>query len=134
RRTGLLASGALALCAGNLRRRTTGQSGSPWQGLPRRMTRTRPWRRALAAVLMTAAVAPATAAAPRVASYGLCADQMALMLADRAQIAAVSDQATSPLSHYADRAKGLPVTRGSAEEIIASGAQVFLTSDNLNPY
>ena len=98
------------------------------------MTRTRPWRRALAAVLMTAAVAPATAAAPRVASYGLCADQMALMLADRAQIAAVSDQATSPLSHYADRAKGLPVTRGAAEEIIASGAQVFLTSDNLNPY
>ena len=98
------------------------------------MTRTRPWRRALAAVLMTATVAPATAAAPRVASYGLCADQMALMLADRAQIAAVSDQATTPLSHYADRAKGLPVTRGSAEEIIASGAQVFLTSDSLNPY
>lgn len=98
------------------------------------MTRTRPWRRALAAMLMTAAVAPATAVPPRVASYGLCADQMALMLADRAQIAAVSDQATSPLSHYADRAKGLPVTRGAAEEIIASGAQVFLTSDNLNPY
>lgn len=98
------------------------------------MTRTCPWRSALATVLITAAAAPATAAAPRVASYGLCADQMALMLADRAQIAAVSDQATSPLSHYADRAKGLPVTRGSAEEIIASGAQVFLTSDNLNPY
>lgn len=98
------------------------------------MTRTRPWRRALAAMLMAIAVAPATAVPPRVASYGLCADQMALMLADRSQIAAVSDQATSPLSHYADRARGLPVTRGSAEEIIASGAQVFLTSDRINPW
>ena len=98
------------------------------------MTRARLWRSAVAVLLVTAAVAPATAAVPRVASYGLCADQMALMLADRDQIVAVSDQATGPLSHYAARAKGLPVTRGSAEEIIASGAQVFLTSDNLNPY
>lgn len=97
------------------------------------MTLSRPWSSALAVVVIAAAVAPATAA-PRVASYGLCADQMALMLADRAQIAAVSDQATSPLSHYAVQAKGLPVTRGSAEEIIASGAQVFLISDRITPY
>ena len=74
----------------------------------------------------------AIAAPVRVASYGLCADQMVLMLAPREQIAAVSPQATGPLSHYAARARGIPATRGSAEEILASGARLLVTSDMMD--
>lgn len=106
------------------------------------MRRFLPWNailRGLAVAVISAATAPAAEATapgplPRVASHGLCADQMALMLADRNQIVAVSDQATGPLSHFAKRADGVPVTWGSAEEIIASGAQVFLTSDKVDLY
>lgn len=71
-------------------------------------------------------------AAPRVASAGLCADQMVLMLADRGQIASVSEQASGPLSVYANRAEGLPINRGAAEEIIASRTQVYLYSDKMD--
>ena len=81
---------------------------------------------------LLALVMPATARPlPRVASFGLCADQMVLMLADRAQIASVSDQASGPLSAFAARARGIPVNRGSAEEVIAAGAKVLIYSDSL---
>ena len=69
---------------------------------------------------------------PRVASFGLCADQMLLMLADPGQIVSVSDQATGPLSVYRDRARAFPQNRGSAEEVIASGATLLLYSDTMN--
>lgn len=84
---------------------------------------------ALAALL----AAPAGAAPlPRAASFGLCADQMLLMLGDRAQIASVSAQATGPLSFYAERARDFPANRGTAEEIIASGAKLLLVSDAMD--
>ena len=91
----------------------------------------------LAALMLMGALiaAPATAAGrplPRVASFGLCADQMLLMMAAPGQIASVSDQATGPLSVYADRARAFPANRGSAEEVIASGATVLLHSDAMN--
>lgn len=91
----------------------------------------RRWLAALA-LLPTALCAAGPGAArplPRVASFGLCADQMLLMLAAPAQIASVSAQATGPLSFYAQRARAFPANRGSAEEVIASHAQVLLVSD-----
>ncbi|WP_324741144.1 ABC transporter substrate-binding protein [Tsuneonella sp. CC-YZS046] len=92
-------------------------------------------RRALAFMTAAAfAAVPASAARPlpRAASFGLCADQMLLMLGDRAQIASVSAQATGPLSFYAGRARGFPANRGAAEEIIASGAKLLLVSDAMD--
>lgn len=66
---------------------------------------------------------------PKAASFGLCADQMLMMLADPRQIASLSAQATGPLSAYASEAKAYPANRGSAEEVIASGAKLLLQSD-----
>lgn len=66
---------------------------------------------------------------PKAASFGLCADQMLMMLADPRQIASLSAQATGPLSAYASKAKAYPANRGSAEEVIASGARLLLQSD-----
>ena len=85
----------------------------------------------LAALLAGGPVAarPATPALPRVASFGLCADQMLLMLGAPSQIASVSAQATGPLSFYARQARAFPANRGSAEEVIASGAKILLISD-----
>lgn len=86
----------------------------------------------LALLLLAVPLSAATAALPRVASLGLCADQMLLILAEPGQIASVSVQATGPLSVYADRARAFPVNRGSAEEVIASGATMVLYSDAMN--
>lgn len=50
----------------------------------------------------------------------MCADQLLLVLARREQIAALSWNAPrASMSYYADRARGLAVTRGSAEDVIA---------------
>lgn len=84
---------------------------------------------ALAALL---AVPAGAAPLPRAASFGLCADQMLLMLGDSAQIASVSAQATGPLSFHARRARDFPANRGTAEEIIASGARLLLVSDAMD--
>jgi iron complex transport system substrate-binding protein len=73
--------------------------------------------------------AKAHAERPKAASFGLCADQMLMMLADPRQIASLSAQATGPLSAYASKAKAYPTNRGSAEEVIASGAKLLLQSD-----
>jgi iron complex transport system substrate-binding protein len=69
------------------------------------------------------------AAQPKAASFGLCADQMLMMLADPRQITSLSAQAIGPLSAYARQAKAFPANRGSAEEVIASGAKLLLQSD-----
>lgn len=66
---------------------------------------------------------------PKVASFGLCADQMLMMLAAPRQITSLSAQATGPLSAYPAKARAYPANRGSAEEVIASGAKLLLQSD-----
>lgn len=71
----------------------------------------------------------AQSAQPKAASFGLCADQMLMLLADPRQITSLSAQATGPLSAYAKRAMRYPANRGSAEEVIASGAKLLLQSD-----
>ncbi len=56
----------------------------------------------------------------RVVSMNLCADELVLRLADRDQVAAVTFLARDPGgSTVAERAAGVPLTRGLSEEIIA---------------
>jgi iron complex transport system substrate-binding protein len=77
-------------------------------------------RRAAAVVFGLVAAAPALAAPERVASIQLCGDQLALALADSAQIASLSWHAADPVQSYmAEKAKGLPQNYGTAEEVIA---------------
>ncbi len=56
----------------------------------------------------------------RIVSLNLCADQYLLALADRAQIAGLTRNATDPaLSAAAAQARGLHIMRKSAEEVLA---------------
>ena len=70
---------------------------------------------------MASAAWGAGAAKPkRIASLGLCADQFVLGMVEPERIVALSPYAADPgLSLFHDRARGLPTTRGSAEELIA---------------
>lgn len=69
-----------------------------------------------------AARADRPGAAPRrVVSLNLCSDQLVLALADRSQIAGLTPNARDPaMSAEAARARGLPLLKGSAEEILAT--------------
>lgn len=79
----------------------------------------------LAAVCGVSASSPpvsrgAVAAPKRIVSLNLCADQLVLALADREQIVGLTRYAADPaMSAEAVRAKGLPILRGAAEEIMA---------------
>lgn len=80
--------------------------------MPRRLTML------LTAVMMLAAP-PAAAAPQRVVSLNLCVDQYLLALADRAQIAALTNFVGDPtMSAAAAQAEGIPQIRGAAEEVI----------------
>lgn len=80
-------------------------------------TRFRCWWSAL----LLLAAAPAAARAPqRVVSLNLCADQLLLAVADRAQIAGLTPNAPKPqLSAAAAQVAGLPVLGESAEQVLA---------------
>lgn len=63
---------------------------------------------------------PAYAERPqRIVSLDYCADQFVLALADRRQIAALSRGALRDDSYFRERARGLPRTRGTLEEVLA---------------
>lgn len=72
---------------------------------------------ALCAFLMF--VGFAEAAPRRIVSLDYCADQFVLALADRAQIAALSRGALRDDSYLRDRARGLPRTRDTLEEVLS---------------
>ena len=58
--------------------------------------------------------------ARRIVSSNLCADRLVLQLADRENVVSVSHFAADPASStVAEAASGIPVNRGSAEDIIA---------------
>jgi iron complex transport system substrate-binding protein len=87
----------------------------------------------LAAILMSAgALAEPAAAAPaaaprRIVSFNICADQLVLALADRAQIAGLSPYADDPkLSALADAARGLRQLDWQAESVIALDPDLVL--------
>lgn len=76
---------------------------------------------ALAIGAVSAAPSKTRARAPeRIVSLNLCADQYVLALADRGQIAGLTRNATDrAMSAAADQARGLPILKGSAEEVLA---------------
>jgi iron complex transport system substrate-binding protein len=76
------------------------------------------------AASLWAASAPPPAKAPmvprRIVSINLCADQLVLALADREQIAGLTENATdAEMSGEAVKARGLPLLSNSAEQILA---------------
>ena len=84
-------------------------------------------------VCVAAWSAPAPAGVPlkrapqRIVSLNLCADQLVMALADRSQIAGLTRYAADPqMSAAASSAKGLPILRGSAEEIMAIGPDLVI--------
>ncbi len=76
----------------------------------------------LAFAVLTGAATPEAAsadAARRIVSLNLCTDELLLRLADRSEIASVTHLAADPgISTVADKATGLALNRGQAEEII----------------
>ncbi len=77
----------------------------------------RPILIALAALLLPAA---APAKPRRIVSLDLCADQLLVALADRGQVAALTEWARDPnLSAIAAEARAWPFTRRGAEEVMA---------------
>ncbi len=64
-----------------------------------------------------------------VVSLNLCADQLLLALADRRQIAGVTVYAADPgMSAAAGAARGLPTTRGTAEELLTLRPDLVLVA------
>jgi iron complex transport system substrate-binding protein len=73
---------------------------------------------ALAGCAAGASAAEGQDAPARVVSMNVCTDQLALLIAAPGQIAALSHFATDPeMSVLADQARGIPQTRGRAEDI-----------------
>ena len=91
-------------------------------------------RRRLLTILITAAAgASAAAAAPRpparIVSLNLCADQYLLALADPAQIVALTRFARDPnMSAAANAARTIPVSRGSAEDVLMLRPDLVISS------
>lgn len=83
----------------------------------------------LAILLLGAAPTPTPR---RIVSMNLCADQYLLALADRDQIAALTRLARDPeMSQMAAKAKGMPYTRGSAEEVLALNPDLIIGAPSL---
>lgn len=86
-------------------------------------------RRAL--ILALAMLPLSVQAADRVASAGLCADQLVVPLVGRDRIVGVSPEAASAaVSPVAEAARGLPVLHASAEALVLAGADIVV----LNTY
>ncbi|WP_199556409.1 ABC transporter substrate-binding protein [Sandaracinobacteroides hominis] len=65
----------------------------------------------------------------RIVSLNLCADQYLMALADPSQIAALTIYARDPqMSAAAAKAGGLPVSRGSAEDVLALRPDLIIAS------
>lgn len=85
-------------------------------------------------LILLLAAAPAAAQPRRIVSLDLCADQLVLALADRAQIAAVTRNAVDPaLSAFAARARGVPLVRGGAEGLLALDPDLVVAMPGIAP-
>ena len=82
----------------------------------------------LALLLALVTFAPAHAEPPkRIVSLDLCTDQLLIDLVPRERIAAVTHLAADPsVSAIPDKARGLPVTRGGAEDVLAHDPDLIL--------
>ena len=83
----------------------------------------------------TANAAEITAQKPqRIASLGLCTDQILLMLVDASRIATVNHQAIDPVASYMAKAVGnIPLNYGSAEEIIPLHPDLIISTSFGSP-
>lgn len=99
------------------------------------MVRNRYWLLALplaalggAALWANSAVPAAAPAKPkRIVSINLCADQLVLALADRDQIAGLTRNAADPeMSGEAAKARGLPIFRNSAEQLLGTDPDLVI--------
>ncbi|MFV0297310.1 MAG: ABC transporter substrate-binding protein [Hyphomicrobiaceae bacterium] len=89
---------------------------------------------ALLAVSATASGAAQDAQPQRIVSLNVCADQLLIDLVDPSRIAAVSYLAADPsLSVVAAKARGLPVTRGEAESVLAFDPDLILAGAYSTP-
>lgn len=76
-----------------------------------------------------AAPAPHPAAPQRIVSLNACADQYLIALADKGQIAALTQFARDPgLSFYADKARAYPASQGQAEAVLALRPDLVVAS------
>jgi iron complex transport system substrate-binding protein len=75
---------------------------------------------AVLALAMQAGAAAATAAPPqRIVSLDLCADQLLVEMVPRSRIAAVTHLAADPaVSAIPEKARGIPITHGLAEDVL----------------
>ena len=65
----------------------------------------------------------------RIVSMNLCTDQLLLLLVERERIASLSYFAADPaFSYLAAEARGLPLNRGQADEVLAFAPDLILTS------
>lgn len=86
-------------------------------------------RFAAVAIFCAALAAPAWAAPKRIVSLGACLDTDIVHLADREQIAALSHYSGDPsTTTIYETAKGIPLSRESAEEVILFRPDLVLTS------
>ncbi len=83
-----------------------------------------------ALVLLLALPGNAQAERPqRIVSIGLCTDQLALLLADRAQLASVSVWAKDEgMSYMIDAVGDLPLNNGSVEEVVRFDPDLVVTT------
>lgn len=81
----------------------------------------------LTIVVVLGTIAPALAQPSRIVSLNLCTDQMALMLAPRESIRSLSYLAVRPdISAASDRAGGLLLNHGRAEEVLPLNPDIIL--------
>src|SRR6516164_2609870 len=80
----------------------------------------RVFRLALLLLMAAPSVSGAQTTPLRIVSLNACVDQFLIKLADRGQIAALSNYARDPtFSFYAKEAQALPVSSGTVEEVLA---------------
>jgi iron complex transport system substrate-binding protein len=85
-----------------------------------------------AAAMQTCLAQPAKP--QRIASLGLCTDQIVLLLADRERIVTVNHEANNPAVSYMAAAVGdIPLNQGNAEEIIPLKPDLVLSTNFASP-
>lgn len=89
----------------------------------------------LACALSWLLAAPVAAAPPqRIVSLNLCTDQILVDLVPRERISAVSHLAADPLvSAVAEKARGIPWTRGEAEAVLSYAPDLVIAGEYTTP-
>ena len=88
----------------------------------------------LAGLAMAPALAHADGVPQRIVTLNACADQIVVDLVSRERIRAVSHLAADPLtSAVAEKARGIPWTRGNAEEVLSFDPDLVIAGEYTTP-